>query len=49
MKSSILNPPKIFILILNKEKLPLYLFGNVIQGKKELPKEIFFFENTNGK
>ena len=39
---------KNFVLILNKEKLSLYLFGNVIQGKKELPKEIFFFENTNG-
>ena len=40
---------KNFVLILNKEKLSLCLFGNVIQGKKELPKEIFFFENTNGK
>ena len=36
-----------FVLILTKEKLSLFLFGNIIQGKKELPREIYFFENNN--
>ena len=38
---------KYYILILTKEKLSLFLFGNIIQGQKELPREIFFFENNN--